>query len=74
MSNEYFQIVLVNLFVKNTKLNHFSKLLNIYRHSTNSIKRKVILTGAQNSTTAWIRELKEDYDDASQEWEIYTRS
>lgn len=61
-SNEYFKIVLLNLFVRNPQMNHFSNLLEIYRHSSNSIKRKVILTGAQNSATAWIRELKEEYE------------
>lgn len=58
--NEYFKIVLVNLFVRNKKMNHFSKLLNLYRNSTDAIKRKIILTGAQNSASSWIRELKED--------------
>jgi hypothetical protein len=61
-SNEYFKIVLLNLFVRNPQMNHFSNLLEIYRHSSSSIKRKVILTGAQNNATAWIRELKEDYE------------
>lgn len=61
-SNEYFKIVLLNLFVRNPEMNHFSSLLEIYRHSSSSIKRKVILTGAENRATAWIRELKEDYE------------
>jgi hypothetical protein len=61
-SNEYFKIVLLNLFVRNSRMNHFSSLLEIYRYSSSSIKRKVILTGAQNNATAWIRELKEDYE------------
>lgn len=61
-TNEYFKIVLVNLFIRNRKLNHLPKLLELYRHSSDSIKRKVILTASQDSAKSWIRELKEDFD------------
>lgn len=69
-TNEYFKIVLINLFVRNRKLNHLPKLLELYRHSTDSIKRKVILTASQDSAKSWIRELKEDYD-RFDEWNKY---
>lgn len=61
-TNEYFKIVLINLFVRNRKLNHLPKLLDIYRHTSESIKRKIVLTATQGSAKAWIRELKEDYE------------
>ncbi len=61
-TNEYFKIVLVNLFIRNRKLNHLPKLLEIYRHTSESIKRKIILTALQDYAKAWIRELKEDYE------------
>lgn len=69
-ANEYFKIVLINLFVRNRRLNHLPKLLEIYRHSSNSIKRKVILTASQDSAKAWIRELKEDYE-SFDDWNKY---
>lgn len=62
--------ILINLFVRNRKLNHLPKLLELYRHSTDSIKRKVILTASQDSAKSWIRELKEDYD-RFDEWNKY---
>lgn len=61
-SNEYYKIVLLNLFFKNSKMNHVDNLISMYRYSSNSIKRKVILTCAQYGAKSWIRELKEDYE------------
>lgn len=60
-SNEFFQITLLNLFVNNTKLNHFNKLLALYKNSSENIKRKIILSAFQMQADSWIRELKEDY-------------
>jgi len=66
-TNDYYRIVLLNLFVRNRKLNHISKLISLFNHSSSAIRRKVILTAAQNNAQAWIRELKESYE-AFDDW------
>lgn len=60
-SNEFFQITLLNLFVYNTKLNHFNKLLALYKCSSENLRRKIILAAYEMKAESWIRELKEDY-------------
>lgn len=58
-SNEYFQIALINLFSSNEKMNHFDKLLELYKNSSEPIKRKIILMANQIGAESWIRHLKE---------------
>lgn len=58
-SNEYFQIALINLFSSNIKMNHFDKLLELYKNSSEPIKRKIILMANQIGAESWIRYLKE---------------
>jgi len=60
-SNEFFQITLLNLFVNNTKLNHFNKLIEMYRSSSENLRRKIILAAYSMNAESWVRELKEDY-------------
>lgn len=60
-ANEFFQITLLNLFVCNTKLNHIQKILSMYSHSSENIKRKVLLCAYNNKSVPFIRELKETY-------------
>ena len=59
-SNEFFQISLLNLFVNNPRLNHFDKLIEIYKTSSDNIRRKVIFSAFSAKADAWIRELKEE--------------
>lgn len=59
-SNEYFQIAIVNLFSSNVKMNHFDKLLSLYKFSGESIKRKIILMANELEAEPWIREQKEN--------------
>ena len=66
-SNEFFQITLLNLFVKNTKMDHIAKLIAMYPTASENIRRKVILCAYQNKAVSFIRELKEQYP-SMQEW------
>ena len=66
-SNEFFQITLLNLFVKNTKMDHIAKLIALYPTASENIRRKVILCAYQNKAVPFIRELKEQYP-SMQEW------
>ncbi len=66
-SNEFFQITLLNLFVKNTKMNHIAALAAIYSQSSENIKRKIILCAFNNHAVTFIRELKEQYP-SMQSW------
>lgn len=59
-SNEYFQIALVNLFSSNVKMNHFHKLLELYKSSSEAIKRKIILMAIEVNAVSWIRQQKEN--------------
>lgn len=60
-ANEFFQITLLNLFVCNTKLNHIQQISSMYSHSSENMKRKVILFAFNNKAVSFIRELKETY-------------
>ena len=66
-ANEFFQITLLNLYVCNTKMNHMDKLVTLYSHSSENIKRKIILSAYKNNSVSFIRELKEQYP-TMQEW------
>lgn len=66
-SNEFFQITLLNLFVKNTKMDHMPALVAMYSGASENIRRKIIFCAYQNHAGAFIRELKEQYP-AMQEW------
>ena len=57
-ANEFFQITLLNLFVCNTKLNHIQQISSMYSHSSENMKRKVILFAFNNKAVSFIRELK----------------
>jgi len=61
-SNEYFQLSLLNLFSKNTNLNHIISLIQMYPNVNPSLRRKIILTASMNNASSWIRELKESYN------------
>jgi len=66
-SNEFFQITLLNLFVKNIKMDHISSLISMYPTASDNIRRKVILSAYSNNASAYIRELKEQYS-SMHEW------
>lgn len=66
-SNEFFQITLLNLFVKNTKIDHISHLILMYTAASENIRRKIILSAYINNATAFIRDLKEQYS-SMHEW------
>lgn len=60
-SNEFFQIVIINLFGSTGKFNHIDKLISKYNCSSENIKREIIYASIPSSSSAWIRELKESY-------------
>lgn len=60
-SNEFLQISLLSMFAHTYRFNHLDKLINIYRGSSENVKRKIIIAAYSADAGAWIRELKEDY-------------
>jgi hypothetical protein len=60
-SNEYFQVALLSLFSRNSKLNHTDKLILLYRTASPSLRREILLCARTLSMGDWIKELKEDY-------------
>ncbi len=61
LSNEYFQICLLNLFSSTVSFNHIEKILALYDSSTNDIQREILLAAIPSKSEAWIREKKEKY-------------
>lgn len=66
-SNEFFQITVLNLFVKNTRMNHIAALAAMYPTASENIRRKIIMCAYRNHAVPFIRELKEQYPTMS-EW------
>jgi len=66
-SNEFFQITVLNLFVKNIKMDHITTLAAMYPTASENIRRKIILCAYRNHAVPFIRELKEQYP-AMSEW------
>ena len=60
-SNEFFQITVLNLFVKNTRMNHIAALAAMYPTASENIRRKIIMCAYRNHAVPFIRELKEQY-------------
>lgn len=60
---EYFKITLLNLFVRNPKLNHTQNLIKRYKKATKEEQRKILLASANNiELSGWISTLKESYN------------
>ena len=60
-SNQFFQMALLSLFVRNVKLNNINRLIFIYSNASPSIRREIILSAYQANAIDWLRELKENY-------------
>ncbi len=60
-SNEFFQMTLLSLFVKNVKLNNINQLIALYNNASPSIRREIILSAYRANAMDWLRELKESY-------------
>lgn len=59
---EYFKITLLNLFVRNPKLNHTKNLISRYKKATKEEQRKILLASVNNTElSGWISTLKETY-------------
>jgi hypothetical protein len=69
MSNEFYQISLLNLFVYNDNLNHFTELIKLFKRSAELIKRKILLASLNYNAGPWLSELKED----SVRFDVWTR-
>ncbi|WP_409275857.1 RNA-directed DNA polymerase [Neobacillus sp. SCS-31] len=59
--NEFFLISILSLFSGTIHFNHIEKIINLYRNSSDIVRRKVILSAYEANKSDWIRELKEDY-------------
>lgn len=62
-SNEFVQISLIDLFVNNVELNHFHLFDELFTNSSEYVKRKIIVLAYKLNNVAWIRGIKEQYDD-----------
>lgn len=60
-SNDFFQMALLSLFVKNVKLNNLDRLISMYGNAPPSIRREIVLSAYQANAIDWLRELKENY-------------
>lgn len=59
---EYFKITLLNLFVRNPKLNHTKDLISLYKKGMKEEQRKVLLTSINSiELSGWISTLKGSY-------------
>jgi retron-type reverse transcriptase len=68
---EYFKITLLNLFVRNPKLNHTKNLISRYKKATKEEQRKILLASVNNiELSGWISTLKESYNTLD-EWTQY---
>lgn len=69
MSNEFYQLSLLNLFVYNSNLNHFTELIKLFKRSPDLIKRKILLASLNHKAGPWLSGLKED----SPQFDVWTR-
>ncbi len=60
-SNEFFQITVLNLFENTNKFNNISTLLRKFSHSSEHIKREIILAAYKAEKKHWIREIRQEY-------------
>ena len=61
-NNEFFRLSILSLFTKNTHINHFSSLSQMFNHSDAFARREIYLAAYQNNACDWLREHKESYD------------
>lgn len=60
-SSEYFRLLILSLFTRNSHINHFSKLQRLYQRGDAVIRREIILASRVNSALDWAREHKESF-------------
>lgn len=58
---EYYQVLLLSLFARNSNMNHFARIGQRYSASTPAARRQILLAAAENGAVDWLRELKEDF-------------
>lgn len=59
--HEYFRLSILSLFNRNTSINHFPILANLYNTADPIVRREILLAANTNKAFDWIRELKESY-------------
>jgi hypothetical protein len=62
--SEYMQLVLINLFSRLPKLNHFGKLTQRYKSAGPEARREIVLSGCAAEDAYWIKERKEEFGTA----------
>jgi retron-type reverse transcriptase len=59
--NEYFRILILSLFSRNSYIDNFSHLSKLYQGSDPSVRREILLTAKVNKAYDWIKLWKEDF-------------
>ena len=60
-NNEYFALLLLNLFSRNEYIDHFSTLARAFESSSLFVRREILLAAKTNSAYGWIRQYKESF-------------
>lgn len=60
-TNEYFRLLILSLFTRNSHINHFARLHKLFPQADPCIRREIILAASVNGAIEWVRELKEAY-------------
>lgn len=63
-NSEYIATILIHLFAENAKLNHVTNLTAMWKSLPQSARREVLLAAAAAGATDWLRERKDDVDNA----------
>lgn len=58
---EYYQMMLISLFARNSGFNHVAKIIAKYKSASHSARRQILLTAHANNAVDWIREQKEGF-------------
>lgn len=61
LSNEYFQVALLNLFSQVTRFNHINDVISLYEKSNLPTKREILLAAINSKMGSWISERKDDF-------------
>lgn len=60
-NSEFFRLSILSLFTRNSHINHFAHLSQIFGQSDAFARREIFLSAYQNQATDWLREHKESF-------------
>lgn len=59
--NEYFRLLILSLFSRNSYINHFAVLSQLFQAADPFVRREIFLAAKVNGAFDWIREYKESF-------------